>query len=69
VHDITLSYTFFKVDEDEADSEPADGSSSGVKLHGPGELPAGIPGAVVVAAAAAGASAQPAAGLTAVKAQ
>jgi heterodisulfide reductase subunit A-like polyferredoxin len=72
VHDITLSYTFFKVDEDEADSEPADGSSSGVKLHGPGELPAGIPAAVAAAAAAAaaaGSSAQPAAGLTAVKAQ
>jgi heterodisulfide reductase subunit A-like polyferredoxin len=69
VHDITLSYTFFKVDEDEADSEPADGSSSGVKLHGPGQLPAGIPAAVAAAAAAAGSGAQPAAGLTAVKAQ
>lgn len=61
VHDITLSYTFFKVDEDEADSEPADGSSSGVKLHGPGELPAGIPAAVAAAAAAGAPLAQSAA--------
>jgi heterodisulfide reductase subunit A-like polyferredoxin len=65
VHDITLSYTFFKVDEDEADNEPADSSSSGVKLHGPGEVPAGIP-AAVAAAAAAGAPLAPSA---AVKAQ
>jgi hypothetical protein len=36
IHDITLSYTFYKVDEDNRDD---DGSSIGVKLHGPDEVP------------------------------
>ncbi|KAF6258686.1 cytochrome c oxidase assembly protein CtaG/Cox11-domain-containing protein [Scenedesmus sp. NREL 46B-D3] len=53
VHDITLSYTFFKVDEDEADSQLADDSSSGVKLHGPAGLPGGMPAAGGPAGAAA----------------
>jgi hypothetical protein len=60
VHDITLSYTFFKVEEDEEATAAADDSSSGIKLHGPGQLPAGVtapqlhvPTAVTQAAAAA----------------
>lgn len=43
IHDITLSYTFFKVDEDEDTTAAGDDtSSSGIKLHGPGLLPAGM---------------------------
>lgn len=38
VHDITLSYCFFKVEEDEDTVTGDDDSSSGVRLHGPGEL-------------------------------
>jgi hypothetical protein len=54
IHDITLSYTFFKVDEDEDAVAAADDSSSGVKLHGPGLLPGGVavPSLPVPAAAA-----------------
>jgi hypothetical protein len=60
IHDITLSYTFFKVDQDEeeAAAAAADDGSSGVKLHGPGLLPGGaaapaLPQAIAAAAAAA----------------
>lgn len=38
MHDITLSYTFFKIDDEDA----ADLSTSGVRLHAAGELPAGV---------------------------
>ncbi len=58
IHDITLSYTFFKVDEDEDAAATADESSSGVKLHGLGLLPAGVAAPSLPAAAAAAAAAQ-----------
>lgn len=66
VHDITLSYTFFKVDQDDEETAEADSVGSGIKLHGPGQLPAGVaapplpaalvttPAAVPLAAPAAG---------------
>jgi hypothetical protein len=62
IHDITLAYTFFKTEEEEeeAAAAAADSRPSGVRLHGPGVLPAGLgatvpqaqTAAVAVAAAA-----------------
>lgn len=39
VHDITLSYTFYKVDDEDATNLD---DSGGVKLHASGPIPAGI---------------------------
>lgn len=61
IHDITLAYTFFKTEEEEEEAAAAaDSRPSGVRLHGPGVLPAGLgatvpqaqTAAVAVAAAA-----------------
>jgi len=59
VHDITLSYTFFKVDQDEDVTAEADSAGSGIKLHGPGQLPAGVAAPPLPAALAATAGAAP----------
>ncbi len=47
INDITLSYTFFKVEDEEdvEDIATADVAPSGVRLHGSGVLPQGITGA------------------------
>ena len=55
VHDITLSYTFFKTD---AEDDQEDGAvlplGSGIKLHGPGTWPSGVVAVRTPAVAAAG---------------
>ncbi|KAF8059201.1 COX11 [Scenedesmus sp. PABB004] len=58
IHDITLSYTFFKVVEDDSDGDEAeaeaDSSGGGVRLHGPGAPAAQLSPAAAAAIAAAG---------------
>jgi hypothetical protein len=39
VHDITLSYTFFKVEDEDADLSRGEG---GVRMHGSATLPPGV---------------------------
>lgn len=55
IHDITLSYTFFKVEEEEEEADDVK-QGSGVKLHGPGDA-----GTAAASAAAAIAKLPPAA--------
>lgn len=74
VHDITLSYCFFKVEEDEDTATDDSSNGGGVKLHGPGELPGQLPPGIAhklslpapsVAAAAAATTTAPAVASTA----